>query len=50
MLPLLVVAAFSMFITGSLLVLKWLFTGCANDELLWKPMEFVIGLPYKIIE
>lgn len=50
MLPLLIIAVFSIFIIGPILVLKWVFTGCADEELLFKPQEFIVSLPYRIIE
>jgi hypothetical protein len=49
-LPLVIIAFLSILITGPFLVLKWLFTGCADEEVMFKPVEIVVNLPYKIIE
>lgn len=48
--PLIVISVMSIVVTLPFLALKWLFTGCADEDLIFKPMEYFVNLPYKIIE
>jgi hypothetical protein len=49
-LPLLILGVFLLILIGLYQILSWLFTGCADEDALFKPLEFIVNLPYKIIE